>query len=264
MTQCANLVSEIAFEGHSITINSENKTMKNKRNILILLGLSLATITAIAASETAKTFRTVGNFIGVSQGTNEVASNPEFDSVNFVGRNLVNLAMGRGVTDTNVPNQVLAMTFDCDLSSASLVVYDRASSNVIATIAESTSMDSVKQQDANKAGPNRARFVGQFKIDESGGATNALLGGYLTIAGHVRLNPITGCPEPVLVGLDHDSLDRLVGDKEISGKLDPDSEKLVLRTGLAHLIGVIDAVNNGNTNTILVPYGGLSIRRELH
>jgi hypothetical protein len=38
---------------------------------------------------------------------------------------------------------------------------------------------------------------------------------------------------------------------------------LALRTGLAHLIGVVNVVAGGTTDTILVPYGGLSIRREL-
>jgi hypothetical protein len=32
---------------------------------------------------------------------------------------------------------------------------------------------------------------------------------------------------------------------------------------LAHLIGVVDLIADGSTNLVLVPFGGLSIRREL-
>jgi hypothetical protein len=234
-----------------------------KCTLLAVAGLAVAAISVYAIVSPSKTFRTTGYFIGVTQGSNSVTGNPQFDTVNFAGRNLVNLAMGRSVTATNVPNQVMALTFACDLSSASLVVYDLSTSNVVNIIAPSTSIDSVKQQDTKQTGPNRARFVGMFQIAANGTSTNGLLGGYLTVAGHVHLNPTTGCPEPVLVRLDRDVLDAVVGNKEIPARLDPDSGRFTLRAGLAHLIGVVDAVDNGKTNTILVPYGGLSIRREL-
>jgi hypothetical protein len=68
---------------------------------------------------------------------------------------------------------------------------------------------------------------------------------------------------PVLVALDRDSLDKVVDDIELPASLDPDTVPLLERTGLAHLIGVVDVVTYGNPHTILVPYGGLSIRREL-
>jgi hypothetical protein len=171
--------------------------------------------------------------------------------------------MGRDVSDTNVPSQVMAMTFACDLSSANLVVYDKRTSNVVATIAASTSVDSVLQQDAHKAGPNRAHFVAVLQIGPNGNPTNGVLNGYFTVAGRLNLNPTNGCPQPVEVTLDRDPLDRLDGDAELSGNEDPDSVPLTLRTGLAHLIGVVDVVTDGGTNTVLVPRGGLSIRREL-
>jgi len=234
-----------------------------KYTLLGVAGIAVAAITAYAAVASIGVFRTTGFFIGVSQGTNSVTSEPEYNEIKFAGWNLVNLAMGRSVTDTSVSNQVMAMTFDCDLSSASLVVYDLSTSNIVGTIASSTSIDSVRQQDARQTGPNRARFVGLFQIAQAGNPTNGLAGGYLTIAGHVRLDPTNGCPEAVLVGIDHDNLDGLVGDRTVPSKLDPDSDKHTDRAGLAHLIGVVDAINNGNTNTILVPYGALEIRRQL-
>jgi hypothetical protein len=234
-----------------------------KYTLLGVAGLAVVAITAYANVVAFKTFRTTGVFIGVTQGTNSVTGDPQYDETTFAGWNLVNLAMGRSGGDTNVSNEVMAMTFDDNLSSASLVVYDLSTSNIVGVIASSTSIDFVKQEDAKQTGPNRARFVGQFQIAQDGNSTNGLAGGYLTIAGHLRLNPTNGYPETVLVGLDHDALDSLVGDREVSGKYDPDSDKLTVRAGLAHLIGVVDAIDNGSTNTILVPYSRLSIRREL-
>lgn len=238
--------------------------MKSKKYILFgVAGLALAAITASAILVNSVTLRTTGYFYGVAQGYNVITGTPKYDNVNLAGWNLVNLAMGRSITDTNWRSQVMAMTFACDLSSASLVVYDQKTTNVVATIAQSTSVDSVVQQDNNVKGPNRAHFVAVLQVGQNGNSTNGLLGGFFTVAGRVHLNPITGCPMPVIVGLDRDPLDRLVDDVELPAKDDPDSVPLLLRTGLAHLIGVVDSIDNGNTNTILVPYGGLSIRREL-
>jgi len=239
--------------------------MKIKKRILLgLAGLAVAAIVAYAGGVVGtKTFRTTGYFIGLTQGTNPVTGHPIYDYVDFAGHNLVNLAMGRNLTDTNVPKQVMAMTFACDLSAADLVVYDESTSNVVATIAASTSVDSVRQQDTNRKGPNRAHFVAVLQIGQNGNETNGLLSGYFTVAGRVNLNPETGCPEPVLVSLDRDPLDRLDDDIELPASDDPDSVPLTVRTGLAHLIGVVDAVTEGTTNTVLVPYGGLSIRRDL-
>jgi hypothetical protein len=238
--------------------------MKTQKRILLgVASLALAAITAYATGTGTVTLRTLGYFIGLTQGTDPISGNPRFENADFAGHNLVNLAMGRDVSDTSMPNQVLAMTFACDLSSANLVVYDELASNVVATIAASTSVDSVLQQDAREAGPNRAHFVAALQINTNGNPTNGVLGGYFTIAGRLNLDPTNGCPRPVLVWLDRDPLDRLDGDAELSPKEDPDSVPLTKRTGLAHLIGVVDVVTDGGTNTVLVPHGGLSIRREL-
>src|SRR5436190_23191246 len=99
-----------------------------KRLFLAMAGFSFVALSVSAVALIgSRTFRTTGSFIGVTQGSDHVTSNPQFDRVDFAGRNLVNLAMGREATDTNSPNQVLAMTFECDLNAARLVVYDRAS-----------------------------------------------------------------------------------------------------------------------------------------
>ena len=234
-----------------------------KYTLLVATGLSVAAITACAAIPPLVTFRTTGDFIGVTQGTNPVTGDPQYDQITLGGWNLVNLAMGRSVTDTNVPNQVMATTFDCDLSSASLVVYDLSVSNIVNIIATTTSLNSIKQQPTNQIGPTQARIVAQFQIAQNGNPTNGLLGGYLTISGQIRLNPTNGCPKAVSLALDYDSWDSLTGDFEVSSKCDPWPGKFNVRTGLAHLIGVVDAIENSNTTSILVQNGSLSIRNEL-
>jgi hypothetical protein len=242
--------------------------MKAKKRII--LGVASLTIIALAAFSTARadtntvhTYRTTGYFTGLTQGTNPVTGHPKFVDVDFAGHNLVNLAMGRAFTNTKFPGQVMAMTFTADLTSANLVVYDLGSSNVVATIASSTAIDSVKQQDTNGKGPNRAHFVAYLQVAPNGNSTNGVADGYLTVAGRVNLNPVTGFPQPIIVSLDRDPLDRLVDDIEMPATIDPDSTPLIVRTGLAHLIGVVDTINEGTTNTVLLPFGGLSIRREL-
>jgi hypothetical protein len=238
--------------------------MKTKKRIFLgAASLAVAAIAAYASGVGTETFRTIAYFIGVTQGTDPISGHPRYQYADFAGHNLVNLAMGRTVTDTNVPNQVLAMTFACDLSSTSLVVYDILTSNVVATIATSTSLNSVVQQDANQSGPNRAQFVAQLQIGTNGTPTNGLVDGYFTVAGRLNLDPTNGCPRPVAVWFDRDPLDRLVDNVELPAREDPDSVPLTVRTGLGHLIGVVDTITDGNTNTVLVPYGGLSIRREL-
>jgi hypothetical protein len=245
-------------------------TNMNAKKRLILGIASLIAAAAAAYTSTAgetnvfKTFRTTGYFVGLAQGTNVVTGKPMYDNVSFAGHNLVNLAMGRALADTNFPNQVLATTFACDLSSANLVVWDLRTSNTVAVIAASVSVDAVYQQDPlSHGGPNHAHFVAALQISQDGDGTNGLLGGYFTVAGRLNLNPVTGCPQPVLVVLDRDSLDKVDDDMELPASLDPDSVPLIERTGLAHLIGVVDVVTWGNAHTVLVPYGGLSIRREL-
>lgn len=249
-----------------------NKKIMNLTTRLLSGAASLAvaaftTYTAQADNTNDLTFRTTGYFVGLAQGSNVITAKPIYNNVSFAGHALVNLAMGRSLTDTNYPKQVLAMTFECDLNSASLVVYDLASSNTLATIAASTAVDAIYQADPasalNQAGPNRARFAATLQIAANGNDTNGLAGGYFTVAGRINLNPKTGCPQPVLVVLDRDSLDKVTDDMELPASLDPDTVPLVTRTGLAHLIGVVDAVIAGDSHTILVPYGGLSIRREL-
>ena len=234
----------------------------------ILVGAATIAAGAIAVAGiivgTNKTYRTTAALYGVQQGEDGTTHLPQFDFVGLAGHDLVNLAMGRVITDTNFPGQVLAMTIACDRSAANLVVYDKDSDSVVGTIAESTSVDSVVQQDSTAAaGPGRARFVAQFDVDATGSGTDGILGGFLTVAGRIRLDPATGCPKPVRVALDRDRLDKTFGDKDVSKKEDQEDIKVINRAGLGHLIGAVDLVSGGSTNKVLLPFGRLSIRREL-
>jgi hypothetical protein len=158
------------------------------------------------------------------------------------------------------------MTIDCDLGQASLIVYDKTTSNNVATIATTrpNRLDIVKAQGASATGPKRARFVAQFRVQPNGDATNALLDGFLTVSGRLHLDPTTGCPRAVLVKLDADKTDKSTGDRDVKSSEDKDDDVIrAWRTGRAHVIGVIDLVSGGTTNTVLVPNGHLSLRREL-
>lgn len=245
-----------------MSCRAQSENMKIKKPLF--LGLATLAVAAIAAYATGvaggTTFRTTGYFLGIMQATNQ--NKPQFDEVSFTDANLVNLAMGRGVNDKTTPNQVMAITFACDLSSASLVVYDTNTSSIVSTIASSTTVSSVLQQDAHQTGPNRAHFVALLQLGQTGNATDGLTGGYLTVSGRVNLNPTTGCPAPVIISLDTDPFDQLDG-IGLAADSAPNQGRQTVRTGLAHVTGVVNAVIGGTTSDILVPFGGLNFGQEL-
>lgn len=236
----------------------------NKSKQLLIAAVAVVTVLGIAFAVPipTKTDRTTALFIGTTE--DDSGTLPTIKNTPFAGWNLVNVAMGRDAHDTNFPNQVLAMTFACDLSSVSLVVYDKTSSNVVLSIADGNQVDSVTgiRVTVNGTTNEVSRLVTRLHVQAVGNVTNGLAGGSLMVSARIHRDPVTGCPKPVLVSLDKDRLDRIVGDKEIPSKTEPD-EKLVTRTGLGHLIGVLNVMSDGGTNTVLIPFGGLSIRREL-
>ena len=238
--------------------------MRLKKWSAVILALFAAVATSAAAvSVDFRTFRTTALLLGIVQGEDPVTHTPEIDPVALRGHQLVDLAMGRPIGDTSHPEQVLAMTIACDLGSAELVVFDRFASRSIATLAESTSFDAIRAQGPRAPAPNRAHFVARFDVAENGNATDGIVDGFATVAGRLNLNPQTGCPAAVLVSLDRDPSDKLLGYKDLSDKEDPEEVKDVLRAGHAHLIGVLDLVSGGNAEKVLVPLGHLSIRRGL-
>lgn len=238
--------------------------MRLKQWSPVILALFAAVATSAAAiSVDFRTFRTTALLLGIVQGEDPVTHTPEIDPVALRGHQLVDLAMGRPIGDTSHPEQVLAMTIACDLGSAELVVFDRFASRSIATLAESTSFDAIRAQGPRAPAPNRAHFVARFDVSENGNATDGIVDGFATVAGRLNLNPQTGCPAAVLVTLDRDPSDKLLGYKDLTDKEDPEEVKDVLRAGHAHLIGVLDLVSGGSAEKVLVPLGNLSIRRGL-
>lgn len=225
---------------------------------------SLAGVTLLAAGViaglaiTQKTFRTPTAMLGVYQGEG-LSGEPVFAFDGFNGRDLVNLALGTPL-GTPRTNEVLAMEIDCGSPTARLVVYDKTANSNLLVIAESEPIDLVGQKD-NPATPypNRTRFVAQFEIQTLGNETDGLTGGYLTMAGRIRTDPQTGCPEAVLV--DRDKFDKLFGDREV--KSSEEADELVRRCGLGHYIGVLRINASGAARTVLVPRGVISIRRQL-
>jgi len=222
-----------------------------------MIASAAVVLTALADGSSTRTFRTTAVVGAVLQVPNPVATNtallvPE----TFAGHDFVSWALG---TTNVLANMELALEINCDSSQASLVVFDSSSSNNIATIATSTQINVLTgQNNPTAAGPNHERFVMQMDINPN----NYIVGGFLTIAGRVFLNPSNGCPQAVLVDTDHE-YDSLFEDAYVKN-LDNKSEKDKDITGLAHLIGVANVLfENGSTNTVLLPFGQLTMRRQL-
>ena len=217
-----------------------------------LTGLAIV-LTSAYALVTPRSFRTTAEVYSFTQGKSTATT--------LAGYQLANLAMGRTATSIAEPHQVLALTLPCNFSSASLVVYDQSTAHVVATLASAGDLHPLVQIVTNR--DNQVRFLAQFQINQVGTPANGLLGGYLTIAGRLHANRTNGCPEAVSVRLDHDRHDHSFGDQDVPGGVDPDSAHTNFRTGLAHGAGVIEAVQNGITDTLIIPFGILSIRDVL-
>jgi len=228
-----------------------------------MLGVAITAVTALAAfaviviSNPDRVFRTTASMVAVGQGSNSVSGHLEYDYAFLNGSNLVSLALGADPTS----NQVFAMEIDCDSGVASLLVFDKSDSN-ITIIATSSSIDKVRQQGLKANFVNSERFVARFDVNPVGN----LAGGFLTVAGRLDLDS-NGCPQAVLIKLDRDSNDVQLGDQDVANtEQDSKSKDPDLRTrraGRAHFIGVLDVVGGGGTNTVLIPFGHMTFRRQL-
>ncbi len=241
-------------------------TLKNW-TIFGLIGLTTITVTALADID-GGIFRTTAYLHGISQRPN--TTTPIIDFPPLAGHQIVNLALGRDVNDTNFPDQVMALALSCDLQSGNFVIYDRSNSNVVGLIASSTRLVSVHNVTTNDTRATATgktndlvRFGMNMDIQLTGNATNGLLGGNLTVVGRIHVHPVTGCPLPGTLTLDKDTLDKTFGIKPVPKKEDKDTVVLTNRTGMANCMGLIDVVGNGVTNTIIVPVGTIDIRYAL-
>ena len=217
-------------------------------------------LTALAVAPSTRTFRTTASVRAIFQVPNPLATNTALLAKDtFSGHDLVALALGTPLS-TVLSNQVLALEIACGSSAASLVVFDRSLSSNIVTIAASTHIDALTAQDnPAAAGPNRERFVIQMGVHTNG----FLVGGFLTIAGRVHLDPTNGCPRALLVDTDRRD-DKVFGDAGIKNADEDAKVKDKVIAGQAHLIGVVNAIfTDGSTNVTLLPFGQLTVKRQL-
>ncbi|HLX72549.1 MAG TPA: hypothetical protein VKV04_23250 [Verrucomicrobiae bacterium] len=224
-----------------------------KRLLVIAAGIALAS--SVYAQE--ETFRTLAAGTGLYQSTNG-AGKPAYATQEILGHDLVASALGIPLGTVLTNNQVLALQIDCGSTAASLVAWDNSNSVVLAQIAVCSNLTVVQQQDNDLTpGPNREHFTGEFTITPG----NNLLGGSLTIAGRLQLDPTNGCPRAIRVSVD--KLDRLFKDVDSVNPDDP-KNKDILRAGLAHAVGKVSLVFvDGSTNEVLLPFMELSIRHKL-
>lgn len=239
-------------------------TMKAKQWVAIgVATTAVAVLTALALPTATRTFRTTASVRAVFQVPNPLATNTALLAKDtFSGHDLVALALGTPLS-TVLTNQLLALEIACGSTQATLVVYDTVSSNNIVTIATSTHMDALtSQDDAGAAGPNRERFVIQMGVNTNG----FLVGGFLTVAGRVYLDPSNDCPRAVLVDTDRKD-DKIYADAVIKDTDEDLKVKDKSIAGQAHLIGVVNAIflegSDVVTNTTLLPFGQMTVRRQL-
>src|SRR5215469_10183996 len=131
----------------------------SKKQFLIVVGAVVMTANCVYAGDPSETFRTLAAGTGLYQ-TNDTASKPIYGRLPVFGHDLVAAALALPLstpfTNSVLSNDVLALQIDCGSTTASLVVFDKTASNIMATIATSTSLDVAQQQgnDTN-AFPNR-------------------------------------------------------------------------------------------------------------
>ncbi len=92
-------------------------------------------------------------------------------------KQLINLALGRPLTNAVPAHQVLAALVACGSAETRLVVYDKIASNVLVTVA--TPLDG-----AEARVPKKSVFVGWMEV----ATTNHLAGGFLLASGTATLN----------------------------------------------------------------------------
>ncbi|HVM62159.1 MAG TPA: hypothetical protein VMV72_14950 [Verrucomicrobiae bacterium] len=228
-----------------------------------LIVTTAAVLTTRAVIPQSRTVRTTASITAVYQYPNPLApSTAILGFETLAGHDIVNLALGTPLATVRT-NELLAMDITCGSTAAQMVIFDRAASSNILTIAQSTSMTVLTGQDnPDAAGPNHERFVIQMGVNTNG----FLVGGSFTIAGRLYLTPSNGCPATVLIDTDkgHDKVcaDTNVKDSDVKGSKD----KTI--SGEAHMIGVANVIvlvgpTSTSTNTFLMPDGKFTMKRIL-
>jgi hypothetical protein len=215
---------------------------------------AIATVAVLATQPPVKVFRTTAGMIALGQGSNSISGDPEYNAASLDGSNLCALALGENPDS----NQVFAMSINCDSTSASLIVWDKSVSNSVATVATSTSFDTIVSQGLKSHYINNERFVAQFAV----ASTGKLAGGTLTVTGRLHLGT-NGCPASVLTALDVDPQDAVFCESGVANTDQDGKIKVAERAGRADFIGTLNVVESGSTNTWLLPLGHLSFNQVL-
>ena len=226
--------------------------MNIKKWIVLGVGSMIVAVASVwGGSSGLLSFGSAAYTIAVSQTS--AGGVPQYSYESWWGSDIVAQALGTQPTT----NQVLAFAINCDSSAALLVVYDTITSTMT-TIAQTTSFDKVQDANPTTGITNLERFVAIFDVQPVGN----LAGGYLTVAGRLHLDT-NGCATAVLQAQDPDHLDKAMGDEDIV-KYTPGNHKgITRRAGQAHFMGVLDVISNGQTNTVLVPTGHLTLTGQL-
>ena len=234
----------------SLTLDMISSVNAKQWIAVSLVALAIAGSSVWAGSLKFLVFRTVAYMVVVSQSSSNGV--PKYSYEAWWEHDLAAAALSAEPTS----NQVLAIAINCDSTAASLLVYDMSNS-IMTTIAQTTTFDKVQQADPVTGNTNQERFVAVFEVQPVG----SLAGGYLTVAGRLHLDT-NGCATTVLASKDRDPFDKQAGDQDVA-KFDSHRKLLTQRSGQAHLMGVLDVISSGQTNTVLIPSGHLSFCNQL-
>jgi hypothetical protein len=113
---------------------------------------------------------------GAHQETNQVTQAPYIMPVVLNSHHIINLAMGRSLTNSVPANEVLAMLRDNEDQDRKLIVFDRDASSNLVTVADIDGRGRVHQK-------GTALFVWQVDMEQTGQEENGIDRGRFFMAG---------------------------------------------------------------------------------
>lgn len=119
---------------------------------------------------------------GAYQDTNAVTLAPVIAPALLDTRHIINLALGRPLTNAVPSHEVLALMRDTDDHDRSLIVFDTNTQSNLVTVADIDGEGRVRQ-------PGRAVFIWSMEVETAGTASNGLTDGEFCVAGtRIRTN----------------------------------------------------------------------------
>jgi hypothetical protein len=141
----------------------------------VIIAAVLGVVTAVGAS-TNDVFRARVWMKGAHQETNQVTQAPYIMPVVLNSHHIINLAMGRSLTNSVPANEVLAMLRDNEDQDRKLIVFDRDASSNLVTVADIDGRGRVHQK-------GTALFVWQVDMEQTGQEENGIDRGRFFMAG---------------------------------------------------------------------------------